>query len=345
MPVSNSGLATALQGSSLIQIGLPISLFILMTGVGLTLRLKDFRSVVDYPRALILGTIAQIVVLPAAAFALAFILSLPPAIAVGLIIIAACPGGTTSNVFAFLGKGNLALSILMTASASLITVVTLPLFANWAILSFADQNLEQPLKLPIIDTIVMLLVIIFIPVMLGMALRSWKTQLAGKLEGAVSAFGMFVLLALVILIAYQTRDHLLELLIQAGPSVIALNLIGIAAGFGIAKLAGHDCRKPVENCFSFGSHADYYVENGLGSYISKEHFSTELPFRFYALIYIPEKLNENMLQLENEWGLKLYSRQVLIQNNNKKLLPEWLKFVKGVVDADNIPLNVSQEIV
>ncbi len=239
MSVTENSLANALQGSPLIQIGLPISLFILMIGVGLTLRLKDFRSVVDYPRALILGTLAQIVFLPAAAFALGLVLSLPPAIAVGLVIVAACPGGTTSNVFAYLGKGNLALSILMTAAASLITVITLPLFANGAINLFTDRALEQPLQLPIVGTIVMLLAIIFVPVMLGMGLRGWKNELAGKLEGAVSAFGMVVLFALVILIAFQTRDHLLELLIQAGPSVIALNLIGIFAGFGIAKLAGH----------------------------------------------------------------------------------------------------------
>ncbi len=237
---ADSTLADSLGGSSLIQIGLPISLFILMIGVGLTLRLKDFRNVVDYPRALILGTLAQIVLLPAAAFALAWLLNLPPAIAVGLVIVAACPGGTTSNVFAFLGRGNLALSILMTAGASLITVITLPLFANWAIGLFTERTLEEPLNLPIADTIVMLMAIIFLPVMLGMGLRAWKTQLAGKLEGIVSAFGMFVLFALVILIAYQTRDHLLELLLEAGPSVIALNLIGIATGFGIARLAGHE---------------------------------------------------------------------------------------------------------
>lgn len=236
----NSTLAGALQSSSLIQIGLPVSLFILMVGVGLTLRLGDFHNVVHYPRALILGTLTQIVLMPAIAFLLALALRLPPAIAVGLVIVAACPGGTTSNVFAFLGRGNLALSILMTAGASLITVLTLPLFANWAIEAFTDTSLEQSLELPVMDTMLMLMVIIFVPVMLGMTLRAWKTRLAGKLEGLVSAFGMLVLLGLVLLIAYQTRDYLVELLIQAGPSVIALNLLGIAVGFGIARLAGHD---------------------------------------------------------------------------------------------------------
>jgi BASS family bile acid:Na+ symporter len=236
----DSTLANAFLGNPLIQVGLPISLFILMIGVGLTLKLRDFHNVVYYPRVLIFGTLAQIVLLPAMGFALAFALKLPPALAVGLIIVAACPGGTTSNVFAFLGRGNLALSILMTASASLITVLTLPLFANWAITVFTDRTLDEPLKLPISQTIVMLLVIVFVPVMLGMALRGWKPKLAGRLEGAVSAFGMLVMFSLVILIAFQTRDHLLDFLVQAGPSVIALNVLGIATGFWIAKLAGHD---------------------------------------------------------------------------------------------------------
>ena len=235
-----SSLASALQGNSLIQIGLPISLFIIMIGVGLTLRPRDFHNVVYYPKALIFGTIAQIMLLPVLAFGLAWALALPPAIAVGLVIIAACPGGTTSNVFAFLARANLALSILMTAVASLITVLTLPFFANLAIGLFTDRALEQPLQLPVVQTIVMLLAIVFLPVMLGMGLRAWKASLAGKLEGAVSAFGMLVLIALVMMIVIQTRDHLGELLIQAGPSVIALNQIGIAIGFLIARLAGHD---------------------------------------------------------------------------------------------------------
>lgn len=237
---TGASLASAMQGSTLIQVGLPISLFIIMVGVGLTLRPRDFHNVVYYPKVLVMGTIAQIVLLPAVGFTLAWVLQLPPAIAVGLVIIAACPGGTTSNVFAFLGKGNLALSILMTAGASLITVLTLPLFTNLAIDLFKQESLEQPLEMPVMQTVVMLLAIVFVPVMLGMGLRAWKPQLAGKLEGVVGAFGMVVLFALVVLIVVQTRDHLVELLVQAGPSVIALNLAGIAIGFVVARFARAD---------------------------------------------------------------------------------------------------------
>jgi BASS family bile acid:Na+ symporter len=130
----------------------------------------------------------------------------------------------------------------MTATASLITVLTLPLFASWAIELFAsdvlDEALAEPLQLPILQTVIMLLAVVFVPVMLGMGLRAWKAQLAGKLEGAVGAFGMVVLFALVVMIVIQTRDHLGTLLVQAGPSVIALNLAGIAIGFAVARWAG-----------------------------------------------------------------------------------------------------------
>lgn len=236
--MNGASAASILQDNALIQIGLPISLFIIMTGVGLTLRPRDFQHVVHYPAALAWGSFGQILVMPALGFGLAWALNLPPAIAVGLIIVAACPGGTTSNVFAFLAKGNLALSILMTAMASLITVATLPLFANWAIQLFKDQALEQPLQLPIVQTVVMLLAVVFVPVLLGMVLRAWRPRLAGRLEGAVGAFGMLVLFALVVLIVIQTRDYLAELLLQAGVAVVALNLLGLALGFAVARLAG-----------------------------------------------------------------------------------------------------------
>lgn len=238
----DSSLAEVLGGNPLIAVGLPISLAIIMVGVGLTLRFRDFHNVVYYPAALILGSIAQILLMPAIAFALAYGLDVPSYIAVGLVVIAACPGGTTSNVFAFLAKGNLALSILMTALASLITVFTIPLFTNLALGLFSEQSLETPMQLPVQQTVIMLVAIIFVPVLAGMGMRAWKPAVATRLEGAVSAFGMFVLVALVVLIVYQTRNHLALLLAEAGPAVIALNLAGIALGFATAKLAGRDHR-------------------------------------------------------------------------------------------------------
>ena len=119
--------------ASLVEIGLPAALFLIMVGMGLTLTPKDFREVLIAPRATVYGLVAQIVLLPLVGVGLAMTLDLSPALAVGLVIIAACPGGTTSNLFAFLGRGDVALSIVLTVAASLVTVVTLPMFTSWAL--------------------------------------------------------------------------------------------------------------------------------------------------------------------------------------------------------------------
>jgi len=132
----------------LIQIGLPVSLFIIMLGMGLTLTPRDFRNVVVYPRATIIGAIAQILLLPVLAFAIAWLLALPGPLAVGLVIIAACPGGTTSNLFTLLARGNVALSIVLTVLASFVTILTLPLFTNVAMQLHMDSS--EQISLPVV---------------------------------------------------------------------------------------------------------------------------------------------------------------------------------------------------
>ena len=97
----------------LIEIGLPVSLFLIMIGMGMTLTPKDFHEVIVAPRATLFGLLAQVLLLPLVAFGLAMVLPLTPALAVGLIVIAACPGGSTSNLFAYLGRGDVALSIVL----------------------------------------------------------------------------------------------------------------------------------------------------------------------------------------------------------------------------------------
>jgi BASS family bile acid:Na+ symporter len=232
MDDANEPVIDGLANNPFIEIGLPVSLFIIMIGVGLTLRPRDFHNVVYYPKALVLGSIAQIILMPCVAFALAYGFGLSEHIAVGLVIIAACPGGATSNVFAFLAKGNLALSILMTAIASLITILTIPAFTNYALAMFADQALEEPIRLPVIDSVVTLSMIILVPVSIGMFIRSRSAAIAGKLEGIVSAFGMVILVLLIVLITYSNRHDLANLLVNAGPPVFALNVLG--AGIGLA---------------------------------------------------------------------------------------------------------------
>ncbi|MBW2940578.1 bile acid:sodium symporter family protein [Zhongshania aquimaris] len=225
------------MGQSLfISIGLPVSLFIIMIGMGLGLTLGDFAKEAKHPRAAIVGSIGQLVVLPALGFLVAWGLGLPPAIAVGLVILAACPGGATSNVITYLARGNVALSIVVTAIASIATIMTLPLLVNQALSWQLGKSAD--VTMPVVDTITMLVIIVLLPTGIGMLIRAKAPMLALRAEKPLNGFGALVLLVLIVIISYGLRDHLLELLIQAGPACLLLNILGIGAGFGIARLAG-----------------------------------------------------------------------------------------------------------
>ncbi|MCK2150727.1 MULTISPECIES: bile acid:sodium symporter family protein [Marinobacter] len=239
-----------METSPLISIGLPISLFIIMVGIGLTLTLRDFGQVTRNPRSIVVGTIAQILLMPLVAFAIAPFLGLAPALAVGLVIIAACPGGTTSNLFVLLARGHIALSILLTVSASLITIITLPFFTNYALQMYFGEAAN--ISLPVGKTIAMLVVIVLLPVALGMFIRTKAPAKAQKAEGIVSIFGGFVLLLLIIALLWGSRERLPELLAQAGPAAFLLNLTGIVIGLGLSRLAGLSQRESLAIAVELG---------------------------------------------------------------------------------------------
>ncbi|MET4026100.1 BASS family bile acid:Na+ symporter [Marinobacter sp. MBR-99] len=225
-----------MESSPLISAGLPVALFIIMIGIGMTLTVRDFRQVAVYPRGMVVGTIAQIFLMPLAAFGLAYLFGVSPAIAVGLVIIAACPGGTTSNLFVLLARGNIALSIVLTVVASLITIITLPLFANMALQHF--MGTAEDISLPVGKTIGMLVGIVLFPVALGMIVRTRKPELARKAESVVSIFGGVVLAVLIVALLFGVRDQIGDLLKQAGPSTIMLNVVGIVLGLLAGRAAG-----------------------------------------------------------------------------------------------------------
>jgi len=227
-----------MEQSPLIEIGLPLSLIVIMAGMGLGLTIQDFRQVVARPKAMLVGTIAQVVLIPALAFGLAELMGLSASIAVGLVIIASCPGGTTSNVVTLLARGNVALSITLTVLASIITIVTIPLFTQHALDMYSISAAERTVRLPVLRTVLTLSVVVILPVVMGMFVRHRSLSFAQRVEPHVGKFGVLVLLLLIALIAYGTRDQVVSLVAQAGPAVTALNLAGIAIGFTAGKLFG-----------------------------------------------------------------------------------------------------------
>ena len=225
-----------MENSPLIDIGLPVALAIIMVGIGLTLTVADFRREARQPRGMVVGSIGQLLVTPALGFGIAAALSLDPVIAVGLVIAAACPGGTTSNLIAFLGQANVALSIVMTVIASVVTIVTLPLFAELAL--DWQPGVDGAVQVPLGRTIGLLVGVVLVPVLLGMMVRARNVALASRLERGVSIFGAVVLAALIVGIAVDLGDDVPVFLRQAGPAVLLLNLGGILLGFLSGRAAG-----------------------------------------------------------------------------------------------------------
>ena len=213
---------------------LPLSLFIIMLGMGMSLVINDFKQVVLFPKAVILGLIGQIIVLPVMAFLLIKVLGVSPMIAVGVMLIAACPGGTSSNLISHLAKGDTALSISLTAISSLITVVSIPLVVGFSMDYFLAA--DQAIQLPVVKTILTLIAITLLPVSIGMLIRAHFKAFAVRQESRVNVFSGLFLAFLVIVILLQQPEMVKQGLITTGAVVIGLNVISMISGFTTAKL-------------------------------------------------------------------------------------------------------------
>ncbi|SFM68509.1 bile acid:sodium symporter family protein [Marinobacter zhejiangensis] len=272
-----------MESGPLISFGLPLSLFIIMVGIGMTLTLRDFHQVTVNPRGMIVGSIAQILIMPLVALALAGALGLAPAIAVGLVIIAACPGGTTSNLFVLLARGNVALSILLTVSASLITIISLPFFTNYALGLYFGTSAE--ISLPVGKTIVMLVGVVLLPVALGMLVRTRAPALAIRAEKIVSLFGGVVLALLIVGLLYGIRDRIGELAAQAGLAALLLNLGGIVIGVVTSRMAGLSQRESLAVAMELG------IKNGtialMVTLTLLESSEMSIPAAVYGVLMFP----------------------------------------------------------
>lgn len=226
-----------MEQSPLVDIGLPIALFVIMTGIGLSLTGADFQREARHPKGVVVGTLGQLLAMPALGFAIAALLDLSPATAVGIVIVAACPGGSTSNLVAYLARANVALSIVLTVISSVAVIATLPFYANIALDRYPAVS-DVAIRVPVGRTILLLVAIVLIPVALGMTVRRKAPERADSLERGVSLFGGIILVVLIVGIAISVRDRIWELLTEAGPPAILLNLSGIAVGLVIATLVG-----------------------------------------------------------------------------------------------------------
>lgn len=224
-----------MSGELLKQLALPVALFAVLFGMGLSLVPADFRRVVLYPKAKIIGLTCQLILLPVVAFALALLFRLPGELAVGLMVLAACPGGATSNVITHLSKGDTALSVTLTAVSSVVCVFTIP----WIITLSMDWFLGggAAVQLPFWKTLGQLALVTILPIACGMAVRHALPALAGRLERPANIFSL-VFLALIIAAAVSREKDLAHQFAVAGPAAITLNIVMMLLGFAVGGLAG-----------------------------------------------------------------------------------------------------------
>lgn len=224
-----------MESSFLTTVFLPLALFMIMLGMGLGLTINDFKRIVVAPKAVILGLVSQLIMLPIVGFVLASIFPLTPELAVGVMIIAACPGGATSNLMTYIARGNVALSISLTAISSVITIFTIPLVVNFSMQTFMGE--AAALNLPFLKTVIQIAVITLIPVSVGMMLNHYAPRFAARVEKSVKWLSLFFLGLIIAFILFTERANVLGFFIQVGWVTLALNVITMALGFVIAALA------------------------------------------------------------------------------------------------------------
>ena len=201
-----------------IWIVMPI-LIVLMFLLGTELNKEAFVNVARHPKAVALGMTGQIVLLPAIAFALAWLLEVPPVYFMGLVLIACCPGGSSSNVFSMLAKGDVALSVTLTAVSSIVTLFTLPVIMELAS-HIVSHNAGISIELPIGKLLVQNIVLLFVPLMAGWLFRRWKPILAEKVSKVLNKLAFPALMTLALLFFLQYTQEIID----------NFRLIGMACG-------------------------------------------------------------------------------------------------------------------
>lgn len=224
-----------METNYLTDIMLPLSLAIIMLGMGLSLTPSDFKRVVIYPKATAIGILNQIIVLPVVGFTLLYLFGLKsPELAVGIMVLAACPGGPTSNLISHISKGDTALSITLTAISSLIAVITIPLIVNFALAHFMQQGEYVPL--PVFDTIIKLMIITLIPVAIGMFIRAKAINFARKMNKPVKAVSGILLFVIILAAILANKEIFVQSFRDVGPIALALNAVMLLIGYFSARL-------------------------------------------------------------------------------------------------------------
>jgi BASS family bile acid:Na+ symporter len=213
---------------------IPWVLRLVMVGMGLTLTLADFRRVVTYPTAVTVGVLGQIIGVPVIAYAAILVLNPPPAIAIGLMILAACPSGVTSNAYSFAARADVPLCVTLSAVTSVVTVFTIPYLINLSLRTFADPG--QMTALPVLGMLRDLVNFTLVPLVIGMLIRARFTTLAKRLEEPLRKAVLYLMAVVLFLGATSSYRQIIDYIAVAGVLVVIVNVLTMVFGYALARL-------------------------------------------------------------------------------------------------------------
>lgn len=273
-----------MQDANLVtQLFLPISLAFIMFSVGLELTLVDFSRIAKQPRDFAIGAFSQVVLLPVIAFALVSVWPMAPALAVGIMIIAACPGGVTSNLLTYLARGDTALSVSLTAVISLVSVLTLPFIVGFSIVHFMDAA-DAP-DLSIGRTVIGVFLITTVPVAIGMLVKRFAPGFATKFERIARIIASVLFVVIIAGAIFSERENVVEYFAQAGPAALILNVTMMLLAAGLARVTGIGGRQRTAITLECG------LQNGtLAIFVALSLIGSRemmIPGAIYSLIMFP----------------------------------------------------------
>jgi BASS family bile acid:Na+ symporter len=217
-----------MQQSATTTILLPVALGIIMLGLGLALTIEDFRRVARYPKAMTIALVSQMIILPLLCFFLVIVFGLDPVLGVGLMLLAASPGGATANLYSHLSNGDVALNITLTAVNSVLSLFTLPLIVNLSLDYFLASGQYVPMQF---SKVLEVFAIVLVPVSIGMFIKGRAPRFAEKMDKPVKITSAVILILIIVSVVVREKQVLMDHFGSLGLPIIVFNVLSMAVGY------------------------------------------------------------------------------------------------------------------
>jgi BASS family bile acid:Na+ symporter len=240
-----------MQQSDLTSLFLPIALGIIMLGLGLSLTIEDFKRLTKYPKAMTIALFCQMVLLPLLCFGLVIVFDLNPVLAVGLMLLAASPGGATANLYSHLSNGDVALNITLTAVNSVLTLFTLPFLVNLSLDYFLDSGQYVPIQF---KKVVEVFAIVLVPVTIGVLVKSKAPAFALRMDKPVKILSALVLLIIIVSVTIREKQVLIDYSGELGLPILVFNVLSMAIGYYVPQFFRVEKKQAIAIGMEIGIH-------------------------------------------------------------------------------------------